>query len=71
VWPTTLKPGTLASRSSTSSAIPLAKYSWSFFSLRSRNGRTAMDLSLTTLVPAVFVCSDGACFDSHSLFART
>jgi hypothetical protein len=28
-----------------SSAIPSAKYSWSFFSLRSPNGSTAIDFS--------------------------
>src|ERR1700691_2295009 len=41
----TSSPGVLASRSMSSSDSPSEKYSWSFFSLMSRKGRTAIDFS--------------------------
>lgn len=56
---------------STSSAIPSAKYSWSLFSLRSVNGSTAMDFSLTTFVAACVGCFVAARLASQNLSANS
>ncbi len=62
--------GTFERRSMISSAMPSAKYSWSFFSLMSTNGKTAIDLSLTTVLAAVRADSTAPFrLDSHNLSA--
>ena len=66
----TFSPGIFASWLSVSSAIPSAKYSWSFFSLMSVKGNTAMDLSLTTFAAVVVGCFVAACFVSQNLPAN-
>ena len=57
-----------------SSAIPSARYSWSFFSLMSVNGSTAMDFSeiaaaagATVGIPAATGCSVATSFDGQNL----
>src|SRR3984957_11285810 len=69
----TLMLGSCASLSSTSSARPSEKYSWSCFSLMSANGNTAIDLSLTSATFTGGVAgslADGtACFIDRNLSA--
>src|ERR1022692_819884 len=52
-----------------SSDRPSEKYSWSFFSLMSVKGNTAIDLSLTTF--RAVGCSAATCFAGQNLFANS
>ena len=70
--------GTFVSRSMSSSDNPSEKYSWSFFSLMSTNGRTATDFSGVAFsmdaragAAAATGCSLIACFASQNLSTTT
>src|SRR3974390_3233069 len=76
----TCNPGVFARRSSNSSASPSEKYSWSFFSLKSANGKTAMDFSAITAGDAIGAgavaagslgCSESALMARYTIDAKT
>src|ERR1700679_353786 len=69
----TSSPGVLASKSMSSSDSPSEKYSWSFFSLRSRKGRTAIDFSGAPPCSDALDCPFGAncCAAEVGRFDRT